>query len=404
METTPVKHRGRYKLKYRGTECLNCGHPMELSDRFCPNCSQANSVKHLTIKDFLDELFEDMVRFDTRLVRTLTTMLWRPGRVSKDFIAGKRKTYANPFRFLLTLAFIYFLLLSVTGDFDRLDRYGKNTSGRIDMIPDLSLDFDPEGSTPGKALANLDSTQLRKLDSLGFKGLDTLTVEGLDSLDLQGLDKLNFKKQIKDKKEVTDSTIMANPRAYLDSIRGDGVIGRTLQKANFFLTLIDKDSVYTYEEAVEKHGLPNRREDEIAFGIADSVDHLNRQPGGFLNEFLSTVPFAIFAFLPFFTIFLWLVYIRKKFNYTDNLVFSFHSQSLFFILLIVSFLIDQILDITSIGWFILIFAVYLYLSMRRFYGQGWFKTTIKYLFLNTIFVILASVAALIFLVGSALTY
>jgi hypothetical protein len=404
METTPVKHGGRYKLKYRGTECLNCGHPLELSDRYCPNCSQANSVKHLTIKDFLDELFEDMVRFDTRLVRTLTTMLWRPGRVSKDFIAGKRKTYANPFRFLLTLAFIYFLLLSVTGDFDRLDRYGKNTSGRIDMIPDLSLDFDPEGATPGKALANLDSTQLRKLESLGFKGIDTLTIEGLDSLDLQGLDKLNFKKQIKDKKEVTDSTIMANPRAYLDSIRGDGVIGRTLQKANFFLTLIDKDSVYTYEEAVEKHGLPNRREDEIAFGIADSVDHLNRQPGGFLNEFLSTVPFAIFAFLPFFTIFLWLVYIRKKFNYTDNLVFSFHSQSLFFILLIVSFLIDQIFGSTSIGWFILIFAVYLYLSMRRFYGQGWFKTTIKYMFLNTIFVILASVAALIFLVGSALTY
>jgi hypothetical protein len=404
METTPVKHGGRYKLKYRGMECLNCGHPLELSDRYCPNCSQANSVKHLTIKDFLDELFEDMVRFDTRLVRTLTTMLWRPGRVSKDFIAGKRKTYANPFRFLLTLAFIYFLLLSVTGDFDRLDRYGKNTSGRIDMIPDLSLDFDPEGSTPGEALASLDSTQLRKLDSLGFKGLDTLTIDGLDSLDLQGLDKLNFKKQIKDKKEVTDSTILANPRAYLDSIRGDGVIGRTLEKANFFLTLIDKDSVYTYEEAVEKHGLPNRREDEIAFGIADSVDHLNRQPGGFLNEFLSTVPFAIFAFLPFFTIFLWLVYIRKKFNYTDNLVFSFHSQSLFFILLIVSFLIDQIFGSTSIGWFIMIFAVYLYLSMRRFYGQGWFKTTIKYLFLNTIFVILASVAALIFLIGSALTY
>lgn len=404
METTPVKHGGRYKLKFRGTDCLNCGHPLELSDRFCPNCSQANSVKHLTIKDFLDELFEDMVRFDTRLVRTLTTMLWRPGRVSKDFIAGKRKTYANPFRFLLTLAFIYFLLLSVTGDFDRLDRYGNSPSGSIDMIPDLTLNFDPEETSPQEALANLDSTQLKKLDSLGIIGLDTLTIQGLNSLDLQGLDKLNFKKQIKDKKEINDSTIMANPRGYLDSIRGDGWLGRTVQKANFFLTLINKDSLYTYEEAVETHGLPNRREDQIAYGIADSVDHLNRQPGGFLNEFLSTVPFAVFAFLPFFTIFLWLVYIRKKFNYTDNLVFSFHSQSLFFILLIVSFLIDQIFGTTSIGWFILIFAVYLFLSMRRFYGQGWFKTTIKYLFLNTIFVILASVVALIFLVGSALTY
>ena len=109
-------------------------------------------------------------------------------------------------------------------------------------------------------------------------------------------------------------------------------------------------------------------------------------------------------FLPLFTIFLWLVYIRKNYNYTDNLVFSFHSQALFFILLIVSFLIDRIFGTVSIGWFILIFAVYLYLSMKRFYGQGWFKTTIKYLFLNTVFVILASVAALIFLIGSALTY
>ncbi|MFZ9002631.1 MAG: DUF3667 domain-containing protein [Robiginitalea sp.] len=404
METTPVKHRGRYKLKYRGTECLNCGHPMELSDRFCPNCSQANSVKHLTMRDFLDELFEDMVRFDTRLVRTLTTMLRRPGRVSKDFIAGKRKTYANPFRFLLTLAFIYFLLLSVTGDFDRYDRYGQSSSGRLDMIPELNLDFDSEDPSPKEVIASLDSTQIIKLDSLGIIGLDTLNLEGLDSLDLKDLDKLNIKKQVKQRKELNDSLIMANPRVFLDSIKGDGWLERTMEKANFFLTLIDKDSVYTYEEAVEKHGLPNRREDEIAFGIADSVDHLNRQPGSFLKEFISTVPFAIFAFLPFFTIFLWLVYIRKKFNYTDNLVFSFHSQSLFFILLIVSFLIDQILDITSIGWFILIFAVYLYLSMRRFYGQGWFKTTIKYLFLNTIFVILASVAALIFLVGSALTY
>jgi len=36
--------------------------------------------------------------------------------------------------------------------------------------------------------------------------------------------------------------------------------------------------------------------------------------------------------------------------------------------------------------------------------DGWFKTTIKYFFLNTIFIIMASIAALIFLVGSALTY
>ncbi|MDX1332451.1 MAG: hypothetical protein R3252_05415, partial [Robiginitalea sp.] len=242
------------------------------------------------------------------------------------------------------------------------------------------------------------------LDSLGLDRLDSLKSKALDSLDPKDLEKLNLKKTLKNTKAQNDSLIMANPRAYLDSIRSKSTIGRTLEKANFFLTLIDKDSVYTYEEAIEKHGLPNRREDQLAFGIADSWEHLNRQPGSFFNEFLSTVPFAIFVFLPFFTIFLWLAYVRKKFNYTDNLVFSFYSQAFFFILLIISFLIDLIFGTSSIGLFILIFAIYLFLSMRRFYGQGWFKTTIKYFFLNTVFVILASIAALIFLVGSALTY
>ena len=410
METTPVKHGGRYRLKYRGNHCLNCGHPLELSDRYCPNCSQANSTKHLSVKDFLDEFFNDFVNLDTRLVRTLSTMLWRPGKISLDFIRGKRMTYANPFRLLLSLAIIYFLLLSMNQDFDRWDRTAKGTSGNIDLIPDWEFDMDSGGEIPEEIAAGLDSAQLKALDSLGIKGLenlkklDSLDTRELDSLGLGGLDSLGLKGMIKSKKDQRDSTILADPKGYLEGIAGGSLLDRTLKKTQFFLTLIDRDSVYTYEEAVEKHGLPTRTEDKYAFGIADSIDHLDRQPGSFLSQFISTVPFAIFVFLPLFTIFLWLVYIRKNYNYTDNLVFSFHSQALFFILLIVSFLIDRIFGTVSIGWFILIFAVYLYLSMKRFYGQGWFKTTIKYLFLNTVFVILASVAALIFLIGSALTY
>lgn len=414
MESKPVKSGGRYPLKYRGTECLNCGHPLELSDRYCPYCSQANSTKHLTIKDFFEEFLGEIVNLDTRLARTLYTMVWRPGRISLDFINGKRKSYANPFRLLLSVAIIYFLMLSFSGDYDKLDRRGGDTSGNVDRLLDNLLDWDldinmddPDQKAAFGKLDSLDIQELktlRDLDSLGLKGLDSLELRELDSMGLKGIDSLGIAGSLKARKQSRDSLILADPRAYLENIKADSWLSGIAKRASVFVTLIDEDSIYTYEEALKKYKLANTTQNQLAFGVADSLDHLNRQPGTFFEEFISTVPFAIFFFLPLFTVFLWFLYIRKKYTYTDNLVFSFHSQSFFFILLIISFLIDRLFGATSIGWFILIFAVYLFLSMRRFYGQGWFKTSLKYLFLNTVFVILASIAAVVFLIGSALTF
>ena len=428
METKPVKKGGRFPLKFRGTECLNCGHPLELSDRYCPYCSQANSTKHLSVRDFFEEFFAEIVNLDTRLFKTLYTMIRWPGKISLDFIEGKRKTYANPFRLLLSVGIIYFLMISFSGDFERFDRQGASTSNLLDKIPDLDFSGDPGNEVRMEILNNLDSAQLKNLDSLGIKdleglnlgaldslgikgldtpnggGKDSLTLEGLDPRTQKAIDSLGLREGLKATKREKDSVILSDPKAFLIGIKDNSWLGTTLKKSQFFLTLIEQDSIYSFEQAVEKYDLPSTTSNKLAFGIADSSDHLARQPGSFLQEFISTVPFAIFFFLPFFTIVLWLVYIRKKYTYTDNLVFSFHTQSFFFILLIGSFLLDWIFGWRTIGYTILIFSVYLFLSMKRFYGQGWFKTTLKYLFLNTVFIILASIAAVVFLIGSALTF
>ena len=110
METKPARRATRYKLMYRGTQCLNCGHPLDMSDRYCPNCSQLNSSKKLSLKDFAEEFLGSIIDYDSRLLRTVSALLLRPGRISLDYVAGKRVTYTNPFRFLLSLAIIYFLL------------------------------------------------------------------------------------------------------------------------------------------------------------------------------------------------------------------------------------------------------------------------------------------------------
>lgn len=374
MSNQPTLYnRGRFQLKYRGTECLNCGHPLDISDRYCPNCSQPNTTKKLSIGDFFDEFFSNVISYDSRLLRSLSAMLLRPGRITKDFVEGKRMRYTNPFRFMLSLAIIYFLMLGLSGDFSNMDRISERSdTGFFD--PERAIELALDDSSPEQVQA------------------------------IQTLDSLNLSEQISRSREQQDSLILVDPTAHFNKITGGSLLERMGKKYDFFSTLIRKDSVFSYQEAMDKYAVESSMENKMSFSIAGSIIRVSRQPGSFANSLISKLPFATFFFLPVFALFIVLAYIRKKYTYTDNLIFSFHNQSLLFILLIISFLIDAVFNTSTAGYALLIFAVYLYKAMRNFYGQGRFKTLIKYLFLNTIYFLLAGMAGLIFILASAFTY
>jgi len=91
-----------------------------------------------------------------------------------------------------------------------------------------------------------------------------------------------------------------------------------------------------------------------------------------------------------------LLYIRRKYTYIEHLVFVFNTQTVFFLLLIIFYLIDFIVDLENVAWvFILLFLIYLYKALRNFYEQRRFKTIIKYILLNSFYMILAIVGLII---------
>lgn len=355
-------------MRYRGTKCLNCGHNLDISDRFCPQCSQANSTKKLGIKDFIEEFFSNFIAYDSKLWKTLSALLFRPGRITQDYIAGKRTAYTNPFRFLLSLGIIYFLMFSITRDFDQLDKLGTNN--------------DPD-------FFNVNIDLREDLDQQEHKNM-------LDSLAL-------LKNQDRTAKE-RDSLILANPVKTFKSIRDSSLIERYLKKERFFNAFIRKDPGVTFGQLADKYSIPHSLGNRMSFQTARSLFKIGQQPGTFASAVISRLPFAIFFFLPAFALFLWLTYIRKKYTYADHLIFSFHNTALFFILLIISYLIDLIFKTDSNWVFLIIFSIYLFQAMRKFYGQGIFTTIVKYLFLNIIFFILAGMGIVLLLTGSLFTY
>jgi len=368
MDNKPsVSKKGRYGLQYRGVECLNCKHPLDISDRYCPSCSQANSTKKLRLKDFFEEFFSSLISYDSRLLKTLSALLTRPGKITKDYVSGKRVSYTNPFRFLLSLAIIYFLMVNFSGDFNEMDKKGAAELGNI--------------------FGNENIVQINTNSE--NKELNNWT------------DSLKVKQSIKQK----DSILLANANTHFVALNDKSVFDRITSKREFFNSILrNNDTVYNFNQLPRQYNIKNTRENNAAFNAAKSLDKFIKQPGSFLSNVISRLPFTVFFFLPVFAFFIWMAYIRKKHTYTEHLVFSFHIQSLLFILLIISFLVDTIFDVSSNWIFLIIFSIYLFLAMRKFYQQGIFKTIVKYVFLNTIFIILALFTVAILFAGSIFTY
>jgi len=91
--------------------CRNCGTPAPLN--FCPACGQETTLHPPTLGEFLHEFVGHYVALEGSLWRTLGLLLCRPGRLTREYLDGRRRRYVLPLRLYLTASFLFFLVLKL---------------------------------------------------------------------------------------------------------------------------------------------------------------------------------------------------------------------------------------------------------------------------------------------------
>lgn len=91
--------------------CLNCG--ARLAGPYCSDCGQKDDPHRPTFGHFVAETFESLTHADSRLWRTLWTLLLRPGLLTAEYFAGRRERYLPPVRLYIVFSVTYFLLLAL---------------------------------------------------------------------------------------------------------------------------------------------------------------------------------------------------------------------------------------------------------------------------------------------------
>ncbi len=88
--------------------CLNCG--TELMGPFCYYCGQPDKNLMRFFPALMRDLLEDVVDFDSRFMRTLKPLLLHPGKLTRDYLDGRRFRYVPPMRLYIFSSMVFFIL------------------------------------------------------------------------------------------------------------------------------------------------------------------------------------------------------------------------------------------------------------------------------------------------------
>ena len=331
--------------------CLNCG--TNVVGRFCHNCGQENvEVKESAIQ-FVGHFINDITHFDGKFFTTLKDLLFKPGYLSREYMAGRRQRYLNPIRMYLFTSFIFFLVFFAFVHMNELQiktdefTFNNKTKAQVDKMPSEEFDSFTAKLNQGKPMTRS-----------GFN-------QYMDSVKLA-------------------SGIHFTKGSYLDEVQYDSLLKNGAVKDNW----LQKKLV---RKEIEFNTKYNHNKEQTVRALIESITQ--------------HFPKMLFVSLPFVALLLKLLYIRHKdFYYVSHGIFTLHFYIFVFIVMLVAIGFSRLQTLPDWGWIgyvngILSLAIffYLYKAMRNFYQQGRGKTILKYVVFLISFLFLITFLFVIFI-------
>jgi hypothetical protein len=326
--------------------CLNCG--TELRGQYCGTCGQRARNRLISLWELLQDAFGDLFEVDSRLWRTIIPLLIRPGRLTLDYLEGRRARYMPPFRMYLVLSVIFF----VVAFFDPQD--------------DLGLLFEPQ---PQPSAEEVEASQQEITDKR--KEVEAGVNEVLDELADEG---------IVDKDKLADAD-------------GDGefiIFSGDEEESGDFNFKIDADTgECTFNGQDDLPEWLQRRLTKER--LEATCERIGADEGKTLgNLILDNIPVALIVLLPLMALVMKSLYPLSRRYFVEHLLFFLHFHSFFFLILTLQILFAKFASLISLPQVVTVLPivaaafyipVYLYKALRLVYAQGHIITLFKYVIL-----------------------
>lgn len=314
--------------------CFNCKNNLQSSDLFCSHCGQKRGNQRHSFWSLIHDFLSDFFNWDSKFIRSIVPLAIKPGKLTNEFILGRRIRYVPPIRLYVFLSFIYFFIISITGNQQKLF----------------------ESDAAGNSIASFDISDGDSTITTSIFDLQVL--EETDLIELQ-----NFKDSIYYNLKNNLDTTQYNK--WKSILLGWSLLSKGVES----------------DEIIDSLGITNIFEQQVII----QSQKLKDNPKNYANNAIKNISILLFVLMPIFALILKLLYVRRNFFYTEHLIFSFHAHAFMFLVLLAILFVSKVPLLTVL--LILYIWVYLFFALKRVYKQGFFKTAIKYFMLQSLYTV-----------------
>ncbi len=303
--------------------CPNCGR--DRPESFCAHCGQSDRDYARALRSVAGEFVRETFELDSRLFRTLKLLMFRPGSLTREFSRNRRAGFVSPVRLYIFASFVFFLLLSLLGDFG-----GATETEFGEVTVTGGFEEDPEPAAAELPAAELPAAELPAA---------LPTEERLAA----------FRAALPPERRRKTDDILARP---------EGSGGREV------LLLLA-------QIRLEEAGWIGR------FVLLSGIDMLH-DPSVIPRRLIANMPIAMFCLLPVLGLILAVFHFRKKRFYVEHLVFAIHVQTFAFLIYSVALLLPESgPGVAARVGCLLVPYPYFIIAFRRYYENGWILTVAK---------------------------
>jgi len=332
-------------------KCMNCG--TELKGPFCYYCGQPDKNFMRFFPVLLRELLEDTLDFDSRFTRTLKPLLFKPGKLTRDYLDGKRFRYVPPLRLYIFSSIAFFFLAAfLAGD---AIHFTRDVDGEDQAVTGIHIGEDQEKELQDvlEKVKNVDPELAADLEQ------DIREATGEEESD----DSFNFNGEPWDR-ETNPVVVPLMPQWVNDWVN-------------------------------------NEIEESPAKG-----KEIEANPDLIKDKVFDVMPVTMFVLLPIVALLFkfWYLFARKF--YVEHLIFALHNHSFIFVALLITMLSSTLAGwqepaeegpvTTAVTWINVIIwswiPLYLLVSLKRVYQQNWTMTLAKYSLIGISYFMLLSLA------------